>query len=150
MLRRLRVSWTVRRSNQSILKDINPENKLGRLMLKLQLQYFGLLMGRVNSLEKTLMVGKFEGSRRRGKKEDEVVGGHHWLSGHLANFGRWWRTEEPDVLQFTGLQRVRHNSNWTGTTIIQISSLSVSSPKLPVLELLYDLLLMGHSLHLIF
>ena len=64
--RLLRVSWRVRRSNQSILKEISPEYLLEGLMLKLKLQYFGHLMGRTDSLEKTLMLGKIEGRRRRG------------------------------------------------------------------------------------
>ena len=64
--RLLRIPWTARRSNQSILKEINPEYSLEGLMLKLKLQYFGHLMGRANSLEKTLMLGKTEGRRRRG------------------------------------------------------------------------------------
>ena len=64
--RLLRVSWTARRSNQSIVKKINPEYSLEGLMLKLKLQYFGHLMRRTDSLEKTLMPGKFEGRRRRG------------------------------------------------------------------------------------
>ena len=61
----MRVSWTARRSNQSILKEINPEYSLEGLMLKLKLQYFGHLMRRANSLGKTLMLGKIEGKRRR-------------------------------------------------------------------------------------
>ena len=64
--RLLRVPWTARRSNQSILKEISPEYSLERLMLKLKLQYFDHLMQRDNSLEKTLMLGKIEGRRRRG------------------------------------------------------------------------------------
>ena len=73
----LRVSWTIR-SNQSILKEINPEYSLQGLMLKLKkLQYFGHLVGRTDSLEKTLKVGKIEGRRRRGATEDEMVGWHH-------------------------------------------------------------------------
>ena len=72
----------MRKSNQSILKEINPENSLEGLMLKLKLQYFGHLMRRTNSLEKTLMLGKIEGGRRRGRQEDEVVGWHHRLDGH--------------------------------------------------------------------
>ena len=64
--RLLRVSWTARRSNQSILKEISPEYSLEVLMLKLKLQYFGHLMQRTDSLKKTLMVGKIEGRRRRG------------------------------------------------------------------------------------
>ena len=61
----MRVPWTARRSNQSILKEISPEYSLEGLMLKLKLQYFGHLMGRTDSLEKTLMLGKIEGGRRR-------------------------------------------------------------------------------------
>ena len=64
--RLLRVPWTARRSNQSILKEISPEYSLGGLMLKLKLQYFGHLMQRADSFEKTLMLGKIEGRRRRG------------------------------------------------------------------------------------
>ena len=63
----MRVPWTARRSNQSILKEIIPEYSLAGLMLKLKLQYFGYLMRRTNSLEKTLMLGKIEGRRRRGQ-----------------------------------------------------------------------------------
>ena len=62
----MRVPWTARRSNQSVLKEINPEYSLEGLMLKVKLQYFGHLMGRANSLEKALMLGKIEGKRRRG------------------------------------------------------------------------------------
>ena len=64
----MRVPWTARRSNQSILKEISPECSLEGLMLKLNLQYFGLLMRRADSVEKTLMLGKFEGRRRRGRQ----------------------------------------------------------------------------------
>ena len=66
--RLLRVPWTARRSNQSILKEISPEYSLKGLMLKLKLQYFGHLMRRTDSLEKTLMLGKIEGRRRRGQQ----------------------------------------------------------------------------------
>ena len=64
----MRVPWTARRSNQSILKEISPEYSLERLMLKLKLQYFGHLMRRDDSLEKTLMLGNIEGRRRRGQQ----------------------------------------------------------------------------------
>ena len=74
--------WTARRSNQSILKEINPEYSLEALMLKLKLQYFGHLMRRVNSSKKTLMLGKIEGGRKRGATEDEMVGWNHRLNGH--------------------------------------------------------------------
>ena len=66
--RLMRVPWTARRSNQSMLKEISPEYSLERLMLKLKLQYFGHLMGRADSLEKTMMLGKTEGKRRRGDR----------------------------------------------------------------------------------
>ena len=71
----LRVPWTARRSNQSILKEISPEYSLETLMLKLKLQYFGHLMRRTNSLEKTLMMGKVEGRRGRGRQR------MRWLDG---------------------------------------------------------------------
>ena len=73
--RLLRVPWTVRRSNQSILKEISPEYSLEGLMLKLKLQYFGHLMQKTDSFEKTLMLGKIEGRRRRGRQR------MRWLDG---------------------------------------------------------------------
>ena len=77
--RLLRVPWTARSSNQSILKGINPDYSLEGLILKLKLQYFGHLIWRTDSLEKTLMLGKIEGRRRRGQ---QMVGWHHQLDGH--------------------------------------------------------------------
>ena len=71
----MRVPWTARRSNQLILKEISPEYSLEGLMLKLKLQYFGHLMGRTESLEKTLMLGKIEGRRRKGQQRTK------WLDG---------------------------------------------------------------------
>ena len=79
--RLLRVPWTARRSNQSILKEISPAYSLKGLMLKLKLQYFGHLMGSVDSLEKILMLGGIRGRRRRGWQE-EMAGWHHQLDGH--------------------------------------------------------------------
>ena len=76
--RLLRVPWTARRSNQSILKEIGPEYSLEGLMLKLKLQYFGHMMRRTDSLEKTLMLGKIEGRRRRGRQR------MRWLDGITA------------------------------------------------------------------
>ena len=73
----LRVPWTARRSNQSILKEISPGISLEGLMLKLKRQYFGYLMRRVNSLEKTLMLGEIGGKRKKGTTENEVAGWHH-------------------------------------------------------------------------
>ena len=78
--RLLRVCWTSRRSNQSILKEISPEYSLEGLMLKLKFQYFGCLIQRINSVEKTLLLGKIEGRRRRGW-QDEMIGWHHRLNG---------------------------------------------------------------------
>ena len=71
----MRVPWTARRSNQSILREINPEYSLDGLMLELKLQYFGHLMQRANSLEKTLMLGKTEGRKKRGRQR------MRWLDG---------------------------------------------------------------------
>ena len=79
--RLLRVPWTARRSNLSILKEISPGYSLKELMLRLKLQYFGHLMQRVHSLEKTLMLGGIGGRRRRGR-QDEMAGWHHRLDGH--------------------------------------------------------------------
>ena len=79
--RLLRVPWSIRKSNQSIIKEISPECSLEGLMLKLNLQYFGHLMQRTDSLEKTLMLAKTEGRRRRGWQA-EMVEWHHWLYGH--------------------------------------------------------------------
>ena len=73
----MRVLWTVRKSNQSILKEINPEYSLEGLMLKLKLQYFGYFMRRVDSLEKTLMLGEIGGQEEKGMTEDEMAGWHH-------------------------------------------------------------------------
>ena len=72
----MRVPWTARRSNQSILEEISPEYSLEGLMLKLKLQYFNHLMRRTDEFDKTLMLGKIEGRRRRGR-QDEMVGWYH-------------------------------------------------------------------------
>ena len=76
----MRVAWTARGSNQSILKEINPEYSLEGLIVKLKLQYFGHLMQRADSLEKTLMLGKIEGRKR--SRQDEMVGWHHQVNEH--------------------------------------------------------------------
>ena len=80
--RLLRVPWTARRFNQSILKEISPECSLKGLMLKLKLQYFGHLMQRADSFEKTLMLGKIEGGKRGRQRIDKMVGWHHQLNRH--------------------------------------------------------------------
>ena len=76
----MRVPWTTKRSNQSILKEINAEYSLEGLMLKLKLQYFGHLMQRTDTFEKNLMLGNIEGGRRG--REDDMVGWHHRLNEH--------------------------------------------------------------------
>ena len=78
----MRVPWTARRSNQSILKEISPGCSLEGLMLKPRFQYFGHVMQRADSFEKTLMLRKIEGRKRRAQTEDEMVGWHHQLNGH--------------------------------------------------------------------
>ena len=108
--RLLRVPWTARRSNQSILKEISPECTLEGLMLKLKFQYFGHLMRRADSLEKTLMLGKIEGRRRRGWQRmrwlDSIPTERTWV---WVDSGSWWWTGRPGVLQCMRLQRVGHN-----------------------------------------
>ena len=86
--RLLRVPWTARRSNQSILKEISPGISLGRMMLKLKLQYFGHLMQRVDLLEKTLNAGRDRGQEEKGTTEDEMAGWHHQLDGHESEWTR--------------------------------------------------------------
>ena len=79
----MRVLWTARSSNQSILKEVSPECSLEGLILKLKLQYFGHLMQRTDSFEKTPMLGKIKGRwEKKGTTEDEMVGWHHQLNGH--------------------------------------------------------------------
>ena len=103
--RLLRVPWTARRSNQSILKEINPECSLEGLMLKLKLQSFGHLMQRADSLEKTLMLRKIEGKRRRGRQRTRPLDGiTESMDTSLSKIlGREWRIGKPGVLQFMGL-----------------------------------------------
>ena len=106
--RLLRVPWTARRSNQSILKDISPGCSLEGMMLKLKLQYFGHLMQRVDSLEKTLMLGGIEGRRKRGWQRMTKASLTRW-TWVWVNSGSWWWTGRPGVLWFMGSQRVRHD-----------------------------------------
>ena len=105
--RLLRVPWTARRSNQSILKEISPEYSLEGLMLKLKLQYFGHLIWKTDSIEKTLMLGKIKGRRRRGR--DGWMASPTLWTWVWVNSGSWWWTGKPGVLQSMGSQRVGHD-----------------------------------------
>ena len=116
--RRLRVSWTARRSNQSILKEISPGSSLEGMMLKLKLQYLGHLTRRVDWLEKTLMLGGIGGRRRRGWQRMRWLDGiTHLMDWVWVNSGNRWWTGRPGVLRLMGLQRVGHDwvteLNWT-------------------------------------
>ena len=101
--RLLRVPWTARRSNRSILKEISPGCSLEGLMLKLKLQYFGHLMQRTDSFEKTLLLGKIEGMRRRGQQSrDGWMASPTQCTWVWVDSMSWWWTGRPGVLQFMG------------------------------------------------
>ena len=130
-------SWeSLGRSSQSILKEISPGISSEGLMLKLKLQYFTHLMWRVDSLEKTLMLGGIGGRRRRGQQR------MRWLDASLTrwtwiwvNSGSWWWTGGPGVLRFMGSQRVRRNwaneLNWTEPPVRLGSYKQVTKPCFP-------------------
>ena len=107
--RLLRVHWTAKRSNQSILKEINPEYSLERLLLKLKLQYFDHLIQRTDSLEKTLMLRKTEGGEGDTRGWDDLMASPTRRSWIWASFRRWWRTGKPGMLQSLGSWRARHD-----------------------------------------
>ena len=118
--RLLRVPWTAGRFNQSILKEINPEHSLEGLMLKLKLQYFGILMQRTDSLEKTLMLGRIKvGGEGDNIGWDGWMASPTWWTWVWVSSGSWWWTGKPGMLHYMGSQRVRHHweteLNWTGT-----------------------------------
>ena len=107
-----RVSWTARRFNQSILKEISPGYPLEGLMLKLKLQYSGHLIRRTDSLEKTLMLGKIEGRRRRRWQRMRCwMASPTWWAWVWASSGNWWWIGRPGMLQSMGLHWVGHD--WT-------------------------------------
>ena len=115
--RLLRVPWTARRSDQSILKEISPEFSLEQLMRKLKLQLFVHPMQRTESMEKTLMLGKIEGGRRRERRRMrwlDSITNSTWV---WVNSGSWWWTGKPGLLQSVGSWRVGHDwateLNWT-------------------------------------
>ena len=116
-----RIPWMPRRSNQSVLKEINPEYSLGGLMLKLRLQYFGHLMVKSWLIGKDPDPGKDWGQVEKWVTGDEMVGWHHWLNGHEFE-------QPPEVgdgqgslaLQSTGLQRVGHD--WVTWTVLMLST----------------------------
>ena len=135
----LRVPWTARRSNQSILNEISPGCSLEGLMLKLKLQYFGHLIWRVDSLEKTLMLGGVGGRRRRGWQR------MRWLNGITdssptwvwVNSGSLWWTGRPGLLRFMGSQSQTWLSDWTELMHLDrriLVSQAGIKPMLPVVE----------------
>ena len=112
--RLLRVPWTARRSNQSILNELSPEYSLEGVMLKLKLQYFGHLMQRTNSLEKTQMLGKIEGREEGDNREwDGWMASLTQWTWVCVGSGSWWWTGKPGMLQSMGLQSQTLLSNWS-------------------------------------
>ena len=123
--RLLRVLLTARRSNQSILKEIGPGCFLEGMMLKLKLQYFGRLMRRVDSLEKTLMMLGGIGDRRKTGRQriDGWMAPLTWWTWICVNSGSWWWTGRPGVLRFMGSKKVGHNwvteLNWLYISVVE-------------------------------
>ena len=119
--RLLRVPWTARKSNQSILKKISHECSLEGLMLKLKVQYFGHLMERTGSFEKTLMLGKIKGGRRGRQRMRWLDGITNSMDMSLSKLREWRWTGKPGVLQSMGTQRVDmiERLNWTVAMLSQ-------------------------------
>ena len=150
--RLLRVPWTARRPNQSILKEISPGISLKGMMLKLKLQYFGYLMWRVDSLEKTLMLG---GIGAGGEGDDRGWDG--WMASLTqwtlvwVNSRSWWWTGRPGVLRFMGSQRFGHDyatelTDWTDVHTIEC----MKHDKLSNRDILTHYLLSGVNLYFTF
>ena len=133
--RLLRVCWIARRSNQSILKEVNPEYSMEGLMLKLKLQYFSYLMWRTNSFEKTLILGKIE-----GRREGEGRGWDGWMTSPTqwtwawASSRCWWWTGKPDMLQSIGSQRVGNDWETELNWILPLSQTQVNNKRWYVLN----------------
>ena len=119
----LSVPWTARRSNQSILREISPGCSLEGLILKLKLQYFGHLMQRVDSLEKTLMLGRFGAGEGDDRGWDGWMTSLTWWTWVWVNSGSWWWTGRPGVLCFMGSKWVGHDwvmdLNWIDASTSQ-------------------------------
>ena len=158
--RLLRVPWTARSSNQSILKETSPGCSLEGLMLRLKLQYFGHMMWKTDSFEKTLMLGKIEVGRRSGWQRMRWLDGiTTWWTWVWVNSGSWWWTGRPGMLQSMGSRKVGHEwLNWTEghtvTAALPCSSHGLSSlrtcPRSPLHKCLLSLarcsdILQSHS-----
>ena len=142
--RLLRVPWTARRSNQSIRKEISPGCSLEGLMLKLKLQYFDHLLQRVDSLGKTLMLGKIDGRRRGWQRVRWLDGITDSMDMCLVNPRSWWWTGRPGMLRFMVSQRVGQDwmteLNWTDTCIcLDMYFTNVFSQKVPYIFIFFML-----------